>query len=250
MNLPTPDLSGKLATIGDNLRQKRLEKGLTLQEVYYGTLIPEKHLQAIETGNVDALPETIYVQGFIRKYALFVGAHDLIEELPVVKINPSSSWSSLPRFPIGAWHFYFLYILVVAGSVSALATSLAVNPYSIDDSVDSSVNVSVVPSPTPSPKGFPFPTAPSTDSSTPVMPTKVNLSITMVGESWMRVTVDDKVEFEGILSEGKSVTWSGQKQILLRVGNGSAVSFSYNQSPSQVLGNEGEVVEKAFGSSL
>jgi cytoskeleton protein RodZ len=242
MNSPASDLSHKLAEIGASLRQKRLDKGLTLQQVYYGTLIPEKHLQAIEEGNADALPETIYVQGFIRKYASFIGADDLIEDLPVVTVQSSANWHHAPTFQLNSWHLYGLYILVVITAVSALASSLTVNPYRIDDGE--------VPSPTPSAAPFPVTATGAPVSPTPSNPQSLNLTINMVGESWMRVTIDGKVAFEGILSEGKTVEWSGQKQILLRVGNGAAVTFSYNRSPMQVLGNEGEVVEKAFGTGF
>ncbi len=75
----------------------------------------------------------------------------------------------------------------------------------------------------------------------------VNVGIAMTGQSWLRVVVDDEVAFEGILSEGASQTWSGERQISIRVGNAAAVSLSYNQSPLQPMGSEGEVVQQEFG---
>ncbi|MCA6606537.1 MAG: DUF4115 domain-containing protein, partial [Pseudanabaena sp. M007S1SP1A06QC] len=46
-------------------------------------------------------------------------------------------------------------------------------------------------------------------------------------------------EFEGVLDEGKKLTWSGNRQISIRAGNASAVRLSYNNQPIKVLGKEG-----------
>jgi hypothetical protein len=68
----------------------------------------------------------------------------------------------------------------------------------------------------------------------------------MQGESWMRITVDGKTEFEGVLNEGKKLAWSGDRQISIRAGNASSVALSYNNQPIKVLGKEGEVAERLF----
>lgn len=75
----------------------------------------------------------------------------------------------------------------------------------------------------------------------------VNVGIVMRGESWLRITVDGKTEFEGVLNEGKKLAWSGDRQISIRAGNASAVGLSYNKQAIQLLGKEGEVTEKMFG---
>jgi hypothetical protein len=77
----------------------------------------------------------------------------------------------------------------------------------------------------------------------------VNVGIVMQGESWMRITVDGQTEFEGVLNEGKKLAWSGDRQISIRAGNASSVALSYNNQPIKVLGREGEVAERLFGTS-
>ncbi len=75
----------------------------------------------------------------------------------------------------------------------------------------------------------------------------INVGIVMQGESWMRITVDGQTEFEGVLNEGKKLSWSGDRQISIRAGNASSVALSYNNQPIKVLGKEGEVAERLFG---
>lgn len=63
----------KFQTISSYLKQARVEKSLSIEEVAMTTLVPMRALQALETGKVENLPEAIYVQGFIRRYGDAVG---------------------------------------------------------------------------------------------------------------------------------------------------------------------------------
>ncbi len=61
------------AATGALLRQKREQKGLTLQEVCEATRVSLVNLQAIEAADYAALPADTYTRGFIRIYADFLG---------------------------------------------------------------------------------------------------------------------------------------------------------------------------------
>lgn len=74
----------------------------------------------------------------------------------------------------------------------------------------------------------------------------VNVGIVMKGDSWVRIVVDGQTEFEGVLNEGKKLSWSGDRQISIRAGNASSVALSYNKQPIKSLGKEGEVAEKSL----
>ncbi len=234
MNSTTPqEYAEKLAQIGAKLQQVRQERGITLAEITQQTLIPERHLLAIEQGNLEALPELVYVQGFVRKYAQCLGLGELLAELPPIPKRPPHY---SPSAKLGSLRLYLIYVTVVAGIVSVLATLLANNG-------DRQEELPKEPA-TPQPQAT---RAMPTPAVSPTVEQPLNLQIVMRGESWLRVTVDDEVQFEGILAEGQSLTWAGQRQIRLRVGNAAAVSVSFNGSPIAVLGAEGEVVEKVFG---
>jgi transcriptional regulator with XRE-family HTH domain len=55
--------------IGERLRAARERRGLTLEQVSRETKIPQRHLQAIEQGNLAALPGPFYQRAQTRTYA-------------------------------------------------------------------------------------------------------------------------------------------------------------------------------------
>ncbi|HZG39787.1 MAG TPA: helix-turn-helix domain-containing protein [Nodosilinea sp.] len=62
-----------LQKVGARLQQSRLEKALSLNDIYQQTFIQPHTLKAIESGNLQQLPEPFYIRAFIQKYALAVG---------------------------------------------------------------------------------------------------------------------------------------------------------------------------------
>ncbi len=62
-----------LKEIGDLLRRRRTERGLSLKEIENATSIRSTYLQAVEDGKVLSMLSPIYAQGFIRQYASFLG---------------------------------------------------------------------------------------------------------------------------------------------------------------------------------
>lgn len=62
-----------IVSTGEQLKQAREAKGLSLDDVASQTRIPIRHLQAIEREDWDALPAPTYAVGFARNYANAVG---------------------------------------------------------------------------------------------------------------------------------------------------------------------------------
>ena len=74
-----------LAQIGHDLKQEREGQGLSLQDIHCQTYIQRYALEAIEQGDLDALPEPFYIRAFIRKYAiaLRLNAADTVARFPI-----------------------------------------------------------------------------------------------------------------------------------------------------------------------
>ncbi|MEM6715738.1 MAG: helix-turn-helix domain-containing protein [Cyanobacteria bacterium P01_F01_bin.56] len=62
-----------LQKIGTQLQQARVALGWSLQDIHQETYIQRYALQAIEKGDLCALPEPFYIHAFIKKYAIALG---------------------------------------------------------------------------------------------------------------------------------------------------------------------------------
>lgn len=116
----------KLLEIGVYLQKNRLEQSLSLEEIAQKTLIPRHRLEALEAGDLEALPEPIYIRWLIKQFAdsLALDGETISRRFPT-KVNnffrgtkPSLSLPSLQIRPI---HLYFLYLILVIGSVQTLS---------------------------------------------------------------------------------------------------------------------------------
>ena len=58
---------------GERLKEVRLARDLTLEDVEKSTKIKTSYLEFIENGQYDKLPSVSYAQGFVRNYADFLG---------------------------------------------------------------------------------------------------------------------------------------------------------------------------------
>ena len=65
----------------------------------------------------------------------------------------------------------------------------------------------------------------------------------MTSQSWVRIVVDGKTEFEGVLSEGTKRAWEANKQLVLRAGNAGGIMVSLNDGTAKRLGEPGAVEE-------
>jgi len=62
--------------IGNFLKERREAKGISLIEVEKDLKIRKKYLQALEEGNVDAIPGKTYLIGYLRNYSKYLGINE------------------------------------------------------------------------------------------------------------------------------------------------------------------------------
>lgn len=70
-----------MTELGTRLKEARLSKGYSLDDLQEITKIQKRYLSAIEEGNYSIMPGTFYVRAFIKQYAEAVGldANELLE---------------------------------------------------------------------------------------------------------------------------------------------------------------------------
>lgn len=59
--------------IGHLLERARRRRGISLEEAEKATMIRKDYLQSLENDDHSAMPEPIYVQGFVKAYANYLG---------------------------------------------------------------------------------------------------------------------------------------------------------------------------------
>ncbi|PSB66377.1 hypothetical protein C7B61_10355 [filamentous cyanobacterium CCP1] len=97
VNLDSNQLE-RLKAIGAYLYEVRQDQSLTLEEIAAKTYIPLRILKALEAGQEKILPEPVFVQGFIRRYADALGLDGMsiskefpLQSLAEPEFSPSGS---------------------------------------------------------------------------------------------------------------------------------------------------------------
>lgn len=62
-----------MENLGEKLKQARIAKNLSIEEVHKITKINRNYLAALETSNVKAFPAEVYYKNFLKRYASYLG---------------------------------------------------------------------------------------------------------------------------------------------------------------------------------
>ncbi|MEH1790509.1 RodZ family helix-turn-helix domain-containing protein [Nostoc sp.] len=239
----------KLAELGAQLWALRQEQGLSLEQVVVLTRIPRRLLQAIEEGNLNDLPEPVYIQGLIRQFAEALGLNgvEFSGTFPIssAKANSQGIGNTSPLTQLRPIHLYFLYILLIVCSVNGLSQLLNNAVLQASNSQNQ---------PYPKQKSVVKPELAQLKESMEVQPVSNNLSgvqkeqvvqigVTLKASSWIRVVADGKTEFEGILPEGTHRIWKAQEQLTVKTDNAGGVLMSVNQEKAKEMGEPGKEEE-------
>ena len=229
--------------LGERFRAAREERGLTLSEVGEQLRIRSVYLAAIEEENWKAIGAPVYIRGFLRTYARFLG---LDAEEAVAEFNAASgtspSSSPLPSAtPAQAGQRSLAPLLWVAGVVAIALIGFVIYVYvSPPRAAVTTAQQSASPAPVATGTGA---TAHPSPRPQPLLTRTLALKITSA--SWLRVTIDGSVSMEGIFSRGTSKIFHG-KTAVVRAGNAAGVELTINGKPVGKLGGDGDVVEKSF----
>ncbi len=249
--------------LGEILRQAREAKGLSLAQVEEATKIRSTYLQALEEGQYDLLPAAVYIKGFLKNYAQFLGL-DPQELLSLYQVpGMTTAAPFVPRMldeplepaSLRRWRRIGLVFLAIAAVVIVwwgyqryLGTTLWARPTATPTTHPTPTFTTPAATPTTVPATAttaPTETPTSTRTRT-LMPTPVGLalSIEIVGSrSWVLVIADGQRVFAGILEPGAVDSWTARERISLRSGNAGAVRLTLNGEDLGLFGEAGQVVE-------
>ncbi len=237
--------------LGDRFRTAREARGLSFSQVAEQIHIRSLYLAAIEEENWTRIGAPVYVRGFLRTYARFLG---LDPEEAVAAFN-----STLPAQPppgtapeadereasapsrlgaVAIWITSAVAVLLIAFVVYNELTMHRGQGASVAEQATAGPAAA---SPSPAGQASPGPAR----SAAPAAAQAKTLALVFSAPSWLRVTVDGNVSMEGTFPAGTSKTFHG-KIAMVRIGNAGGVELFVDGKDVGKLGNSGDVAERTF----
>ena len=236
--------------LGEELRRRREELGLTLAQISETTRIGTRFLKAIESDDFAVLPEGIYTRSFIRSYAKQVRMDEelalqlyqeqtgtaealsapaaAVEEKPFVYQEPSNS---------------FWPALAVALALALVLATGSLAFYRYVQNSQGSGEVAVGP-PAPPPVDAP----PANTSEPPVqnVADAGQLKVTLLASDkcWIGYTADGGKRTQLQLESGQSEQINATQSIDLSIGNTRAISMQINGRDAHFPEDTGVVLKK------
>lgn len=258
-----------MSALGEEFRNAREARGLSLSDVAERLHIRSVYLAAIEDEDWHVIGAPVYVRGFMRTYARFLGLDPesavsrfsaavppgtpaASSSRPAPSAAPSEKATGERSSPSLA-----AVLAVVVAVVAVLFVGYEFYQYrtgapAAGPPVAQASDVPAAPD-----GGVAAPLAEATDSASEVpaaLPVasaapspglKRGLTVRLTEASWLRIAVDGNVVYEGILPAGTTKRFTG-KAADVRVGNAGGVRIAINGKPLGPLGASGDVVERQF----
>ena len=236
-----------MAAVGVRFRAAREGRGLTLSEVAEQIRIRSVYLAAIEDEDWGAIGAPVYIRGFLRTYARFLG---IDPEEAVSEFNASSGAAALAAAPVTREFSVrqdggLSPIIWIASAVAVLLVALVIYNYFSLRRGPAPAQAVAAASPAPGSSAASLPAAVARPSPSVSARAGRTLELRVRSASWLRVTVDGNVSIEGTFPAGASKTFHGTRAVV-RVGNAGGVEVTVNGRPVGPLGRIGDVVEKTF----
>jgi cytoskeleton protein RodZ len=261
-----------MSALGERYRAAREARGLTLSDVAEHIRIRSVYLAAIEDENWSAIGAPVYIRGFLRTYARFLGLdpEEVVAEFNAEASAPPAPVPSAPGSPPKTtyladeatpsralspliWVASLVAVVLIAIVVYNEAALHARQSVSVLPSNSPSATPSIAPTaiaaaatdtPSDGPSGSPSPVVSGSPTASPLAG-PVNLEVRISEPSWLRVTVDGNVSMEGTFPAGTVRQFHG-KVAMLRIGNAGGVEIIVDGKSLGKLGSSGDVVERSF----
>lgn len=245
--------------VGEKLAAERRKQGRTLLEVEAATNIMRRLLELLEEGRYGDLPSPAYVRGYIQNYAhyLTMDAEPLLREFDLdvraAKVHVPRL-EDLPERPViarrdqvhhiapKAWTFLTLALLAVALVAWAVTAFLGgddapppIPPATATSTIDATATAPGEATSTTTASGTTNVDVPATGAEAQAgAPFILEVRVAASQASWVRVTVDGLIAYEGTLSAGQTKEWTVSETATVRTGKPEAVTVLRDGEPVEV----------------
>ena len=264
--------------LGRQLRKRREMLSLTVEEVERHIHVRAVFLRDLERGALDELPSPVQTRGMFVNYASFLDLDvDLLllrfadglqarhrERHPQkqtrgkpIKVNekvPPLSTFIAGDLLIGGGVIILLILFTIWGVSRVVVmhsqyypqvTAPAISNILVETSQPTTHSqlVTLIPA-----QDTPSTATPLATVITATLPSNINvvLNIIAVERTYMRVTVDGKIQFDGEAVPGTAYSYEAKNQVEVLVGSASALSITYNGNNLGLMGTFGQVVDNIY----
>ena len=239
--------------VGLTLRIARERRGLSIPQLAATTKIPSGVLKALEDNAFEKMPGGIFTRGFIRAYAREVGldAEEMIQEFlsetaatlppaPGTQAQREGAVEEIDQLQIDLdgpgsrpdWGYALIVAALVVGFVSFNRSDAS------EGARTSSAEVVET--------ATPVATAGTISEAVATTGGALRVEMHARGECWVKAVVDGRTVVARLLQPGDRVTTDAQHDVVLRVGDPGAFSYSINGQPGRPLGEAGTPVTVRF----
>jgi cytoskeleton protein RodZ len=258
--------------IGTTLRTAREHRGLTLAQLTSRTKIPVATLEALERNAFDKVPRGIFLRGFLRAYASHVGLDpaeivgqylaEYGEVVPTPDVDASAGAAVEDQIqptpvdpdlaPSGPGWGYALVVaaLLIAvismnrgGSGDAAPTPLPAREDMAAAEIGAVGTARSNPVQAVATAGRTLPALDGAGGSSTAM---LRFDLQAQGECWVEAVVDGRRVVYRLMQPGERETIESAGELVIRVGDPAALSYSVNGAPGKPLGRPGIPVTVRF----
>jgi cytoskeletal protein RodZ len=234
--------------LGDEFRAAREARHLSPSDVSEQIHIRSVYLQSIEDEEWSAIAAPVYVRGFIRTYARFLG---LDPESSVERFNASLAEQGqkpqetlVTATPVRRRPSVWLWVASLAAC--ALVAFVGYNYYLFQTGEKSALPGALTGVATAAPAATIAPArAPAAAPVKRVVASQQTLEVRLTQRSWLLVDVDGTKQIEGIFPAGTYKEFHG-KQALVRAGNAGGVDLKVNGKELGTMGASGAVIDRSI----
>jgi cytoskeleton protein RodZ len=252
------------------LRRARESKGLTIDDLSRATKVSRSVLTAIEAGDVAHLPATIYTRGFVKAYAREVGLNP--DEMAITYLGhlealaPPPAESGAPRSAAAPVQREVMQLhddtaMILAGAqarrLGGLVTACSAIGLVVYVWSASRPPANTVSAPTESAAPLDVePAAPARAAeldavradteALEAMSGPLQIELRASADCWVIVTIDGQQVLAKLLQTGDQRTFTANNELLLRVGDPGALTYSINGRAGRPLGRAREPVDVRF----
>jgi cytoskeletal protein RodZ len=215
--------------IAKALVERRQMRALSIEKVSAYLKIRKQYLLAIEAGDWSQLPGEVYVRGFIKRYATYLGLDGDRLLAPYLQKGSGGTGEAKEQGPLlrSDVNYVWIYVGLAVVALAGLFKFVHIEPSAAPKA---SAKAPVAATPVPAETS-------TTSEKAAADIGKHQLDVFSPFPLWLRVTSKDRA-FEGFISQGSTWTWKAEGEMTVRMGHTKQVSISFDGQPVAIEPNQ------------